>query len=101
MLIVDRVRRKRQASVDHFYPKSKFPQLAYEWSKYRLCRKTLNEFKADSEDVVDPFHVRDNRFVVDFSSCLIRPGENLDTGDIESVCKTIDVLKLNDPDLLA
>ena len=86
-------------SVDHFLPKAKHPWLAYEWDNYRLARPKLNRNKADSEAVMDPFHVRDGWFVLDCPSCLILPGDNLKGVTRQRVDSTIRVLKLNSPEL--
>ena len=86
-------------SVDHFLPKAKHPWLAYEWDNYRLARPKLNRNKADSEAVMDPFHVRDGWFVLDCPSCLIHPGDNLKGATRQRVDSTIRVLKLNSPEL--
>ncbi|MDE0103529.1 MAG: hypothetical protein OXN89_14225 [Bryobacterales bacterium] len=86
-------------SVDHFLPKSKHPSLAYEWSNYRLARPKLNNNKADSEAVLDPFQVRDGWFVLDCPSCLIRPGNNAVGTTRLDVVSTIRILKLNSNEL--
>lgn len=86
-------------SVDHFLPKAKYPNLAYEWDNYRLARPKLNQSKGDSEDVLDPFVVRRNWFFLDFPSCLIHPGHNLRGTSRNDVKATISVLKLNSADL--
>ena len=82
-------------SVDHFLPKAKYPQLAYEWDNYRLARPSLNHSKADSEAVLDPFGVRRRWFVLDLPSCLIHPGDDLSGTTREDVKATISVLSLN------
>ncbi len=88
-------------SVDHFLPKSKYPDRAYEWDNYRLARPKLNRNKADSEAVVDPFDVRDGWFVLECPSCLIHPGHNLAGSMHQDVSITICVLKLNSDELAA
>lgn len=64
-------------SVDHFYPKSKYPRLAYEWSNYRLARRKVNSHKGDTIGIVDPFKVKKSWFILDFPSCLVRSGDGL------------------------
>lgn len=86
-------------SVDHFLPKAKYPKLAYDWDNYRLARPTLNQRKADSEDVLDPFVVCRSWFSLDFPSCLIHPGDNLRGTRRKDVKATISVLRLNSSDL--
>ena len=86
-------------SVDHFLPKAKYPQFAYEWDNYRLAQPKLNGNKADSEEVLDPFQVRTGWFVLDCPSCLVFPGDNLNDGTRQGVDSTIRVLKLNSYEL--
>ena len=88
-------------SVDHFLPKAKYPLLAYEWDNYRLARPKLNRNKGDSEDLFDPFHVRDSWFFLDCPSCLIHPSDTLEGNRRQDVCSTIQVLKLNSNELAA
>ncbi|MCY4399678.1 MAG: hypothetical protein OXE96_10110 [Gemmatimonadetes bacterium] len=88
-------------SVDHFLPKAKYPQLAYEWDNYRLARPKLNRNKADSEGVADPFQVGTGWFVLDCPSCLILKGDNLDANTRDKVSATIRMLKLNSDELVA
>lgn len=85
-------------SIDHFKSKSLHPQLAYEWSNYRLCTHRVNLHKGASADVVDPFLVEPGWFVLDFPSCLVKAGANLDQTMRERVDATIRTLKLNDDD---
>ncbi|MCP4489649.1 MAG: hypothetical protein GY820_20390 [Gammaproteobacteria bacterium] len=87
-------------SVDHFFPKSAHPDLAYEWSNYRLASQRVNQHKGDSTEVIDPFNVQAGWFVLDFPSCLVRSGENLSALVREQVENTIRILKLNDDDTL-
>lgn len=94
-----RMVRGDDVSVDHFLPKTKYPQLAYEWDNYRLARPKLNRNKADSEDVVDPFHVRNGWFFLECPTCFIHPGDNLSGTTRDEVAATIGVLKLNSPEL--
>ena len=94
-----RMVRGDDVSVDHFLPKTKYPQLAYEWDNYRLARPKLNRNKADSEDVVDPFHVRNGWFFLECPTCFIHPGDNLSGTTRDEVTTTIGVLKLNSPEL--
>ncbi|WP_387467273.1 hypothetical protein [Photorhabdus sp. RM323S] len=82
-------------AVDHFLPKSKYPNLAYEWNNYRLCLDKINQYKGSSENICDPFTVQMGWFVIDFPSCLVKPGENLDKDTMKKIENTIKVLKLN------
>ena len=83
-------------NVEHFNPKSKFPKLAYEWTNYRLMCGTLNGRKKDYQDVLDPFTINDDMFIIDFPSLLVKPGGGLKAADKTKVNKTIARLRLND-----
>lgn len=82
-------------SIDHFRPKSLQPELAYEWSNYRLSSRLLNARKGD-RTVVDPFTLVDGWFVLDFPSLLVKPGATLGAEDKRRVIETIELLGLND-----
>jgi len=81
-------------------PKSRYPQLAYEWDNYRLALPRINNHKGDSTDVIDPFIVQSGWFVMDFPSCLFKAGHGLPRLRVEQINKSIKVLKLNDDDCL-
>jgi hypothetical protein len=83
------------ATVDHFIPKSKAPQLAYEWDNYRLTTDKMNNLKADNIGLVDPFEVKIGWFVLVFPVCDIKPCMTLNEEDSKKVKNTIDILKLN------
>lgn len=85
-------------SVDHFLPKSRRPDLAYEWDNYRLASQRMNSNKGDSIDVIDPFHVQKGWFAIDFPSCLVRIGSKLHKSLVGQIEKTIEELKLNTDD---
>lgn len=82
-------------TVEHFRPKSKYPNHAYEWSNYRLVCGLLNGRKREHEDVLDPFKIEDGWFVLDFPSLLIKPAKGLEAGVRAQVIATRDRLKLN------
>lgn len=83
-------------SVDHFHPKSARPDLAYEWTNYRLAHDKINMNKADSTDVLDPFTIQAGWFVLDVATLWVRPEPALQATLKAAVQKTIDVLKLNE-----
>jgi len=85
-------------SVDHFLPKSRYPNLAYEWSNYRLARQLVNQHKGDSLEVLDPFNIQTGWFVMDFPSCLVRPSNGLPAVLTEQINKSIKILKINEYD---
>ncbi len=87
-------------TVDHFKPKSKFPNLAYEWENYRLARQKINQRKGNTENVADPFKIRNGWFILDLPSCLIKPGNNVSAGVRKKVKETINILQLNHDDRL-
>jgi uncharacterized protein (TIGR02646 family) len=85
-----------RTSVDHFIPKSSDPILAYDWENFRLCRARINNNKGDSHIVIDPFHVQDGWFQIDFTTFLIISKENVPQYLQSRITGTIDVLGLND-----
>jgi hypothetical protein len=86
------------ASVDYFIPKSKKPQLAYEWDNYRLTTGAMNNNKGDQTDIIDPFDVQAGWFVLVFPGCDIKPSAALGEEDSKKVVSTIKILKLNSSD---
>lgn len=87
-------------SVDHFLPKAQYPDLAYEWVNYRFSSPRLNQHKGDSLRIIDPVNVREGWFVLDFPSCLVKPGPGLPKLVSKEVEGTITALKLNIDDTL-
>jgi uncharacterized protein (TIGR02646 family) len=83
-------------TVDHFLPKSKRRELAYEWSNYRLACDRMNARKNNLEDVLDPFEVQDGWFALELSTFQVIPGERLSEALRKRVQETIDRLALND-----
>jgi len=88
-------------TTDHFAPKSKQRDRAYEWSNYRLTCQLMNARKNAFEDVLDPFEVRNGWFEVEFSFLQVRPNPELDEQTQGRVQATICRLKLNDPECIA
>jgi hypothetical protein len=87
-------------SVDHFWPKSQRPDLAYEWSNYRFCNPKINSNKGDSQEVLDPFNIINGWFTLNFASFLVEPGENLPEDVEKAINDTIRILQLNKDDVL-
>ncbi len=83
-------------TVEHFKPKSKHPQEAYEWRNYRLVCQLLNSRKGEDEEILDPFLIQDGWFVIDFPSLIVKPASGLKDDLRERIKKTCDVLGLND-----
>jgi hypothetical protein len=87
-------------SIDHYRPKTTNPELAYEWSNYRLAAPRVNNSKGNSLDVLDPFEIQDGWFTLDIPSCLIKPGAALDPALRTRVNATVNILRLNSDDML-
>src|SRR5215831_15757470 len=60
-------------TVDHYIPKSAEPELAYEWSNFRLACTNANARKSNFQDVLDPFQIEDNWFILEFPALLLKP----------------------------
>lgn len=82
-------------TVEHFLPKAIYPKQAYEWDNYRLVCGTLNGRKGIFDDVLDPFHIENGWFVMDFPSLQVKPAEGLDGTLTTQVWATINRLRLN------
>lgn len=82
--------------VDHFKPKERYPEDAYKWSNYRLASPRFNSRKSTHEDVLDPFILSPDWFMIDFPSLQLKEGSALSSSQINQVKATINRLKLND-----
>jgi uncharacterized protein (TIGR02646 family) len=82
-------------TIDHYRPKVKYPNLAYEWSNLRLCSEKINSYKDEHEDVLDPFTLKADWFAIDFATYLIEPGAGLTQNNRTKVETTITRLRLN------
>lgn len=85
-------------TVDHFIPKSVKPELAYEWSNFRLSCLKMNARKRDFQDILDPFQIEPGWFILDFPSLLIKVNPDLEEPMKSQVRSTIKRLRLNDDD---
>lgn len=83
------------STVDHYFPKKKYPCLAYEWINYRLADSNVNSRKGDYEDVLDPFFVESDWFRMDFFIGHIYPNPSLSKKLMTNIQNTIDRLKLD------
>jgi 5-methylcytosine-specific restriction endonuclease McrA len=83
-------------NIDHYIPKSVNPNLAYEWSNYRLACSLVNALKKDYQDVLDPFLIKKDWFILDFPSLLVKANSVLSSQKLQEVKITIERLKLND-----
>lgn len=82
-------------SVDHFYPKSGYPELAYEWDNYRLTTQVMNNYKGD-KIILDPFQIQNGDLCLDFPSCLVKPRRTMTPAEKSKALLTIQTLHLND-----
>lgn len=87
-----------QGSVDHFLPKTSHPQLAYEWSNFRLASGRVNATKGNSSAILDPFLIQDDWFYMDIPACLLRPNPALPKQLRAQIATTINSLRLNQDD---
>ena len=86
-------------SIDHFVPKSLPPYVqAYEWANFRLCRARLNHRKGNFQDVIDPCHIQNGWFRLNFRTFALSPDPNLLEPQKQRVRDTITRLELNDDD---
>jgi hypothetical protein len=84
-----------EKTVDHYHPRSNFPELAYEWSNYRLASRAMNSNKGTKSVIIDPFDVEDDWFVMSFPDAQINSNEALPSEIKARVETTIRELKLN------
>ncbi|WP_075293363.1 hypothetical protein [Pararhizobium arenae] len=90
-----------RGTVDHFIPKAGEngqPELAYEWSNFRLAGGKVNTSKGDLIDIVDPFEVQENWFFMQIPACLLRANPGLDKELKRKIANTINILRLNQDD---
>jgi hypothetical protein len=81
--------------VDHFIPKSVKPELAYDWDNFRLSCSKMNTNKGTKKEIIDPFFLPADSFIIDFPSMLIKPNPNLLEPLKIRVVYTIKELQLN------
>jgi uncharacterized protein (TIGR02646 family) len=85
-----------QSSVDHFVPKSRRLELAYEWANYRLASGKINARKGDFDDVLDPFEIDEGAFELDLLTGAIQPSPRLRAAVRQAADATIRRLRLDD-----
>ena len=83
-------------TVDHYHPKKSRPDLAYEWSNYRLACDTMNTRKGEATDVLDPFTLTHQRFRLDLLSGAISPTGKAEEVSYQAAQATLLRLKLDD-----
>ena len=84
-------------SIDHFVPRVRNPNLAYEWSNFRYVSARFNSRKG-TRTILDPFTLSPNWFIIDFTSLHIKPHPDLLPDQKKMVQETIDCLRLNKDD---
>ena len=83
------------AEIDHFHPKVRYRQEAYDWDNFRLCSSNINKKKHD-HNVLDPFDVRDRTFGIVLATGRMVKLKKYDSA-YEALCdKTVEVLGLNE-----
>ena len=87
-------------SVEHFAPKSKHRNDAYEWQNYRLVCSVMNSRKREFEDVLDPFEVEDGWFRLQLTTMKVLPNTTLPQDIKNAIADTIRRLKLNQSDCI-
>jgi len=87
----------KHSSVDHFMPKSEFPELAYEWENFRLARRDINENKNNDMDIVDPVSICSDWVMLNFATARIRSAATAPALFKTRFTHTIDILGLNEP----
>lgn len=88
----------RAYEVEHYRPKEKYPQLAYEWRNYRLASSGINRRKG-VRAVVDPFCVKPDSFRLNLADGSIRVSGRYAI-QYTALCQdTIDFLGLDDWDI--
>jgi uncharacterized protein (TIGR02646 family) len=85
-------------TVEHFAPKTKNREDAYEWRNYRLVCNVMNSRKRDFEDVLDPFEISDGWFHLQLTTMKVVPNSDLPTDIQDRIKDTIKRLKLNQAD---
>jgi len=87
-----------QGSVDHYLPKTIKPELAYEWSNFRLATGRVNSRKGNQINILDPFQIDNDWFQLDVPSCLLRSNPDLPHHIRADINRTINSLGLNADD---
>ena len=85
-------------TVDHMVAKSRDWRLVYEWCNYRLACLPMNRRKKEFTDVLDPFCIKDDWFVMDIVEFRVHAAASLDPCRKQNVAATITRLGLNDLD---
>lgn len=84
-------------SVDHFVAKSSKRSLAYEWGNYRLACRDVNGRKGAFDDVLDPFAIAPQTFLLVLITGKIYVNPALTVAQQKRAQATIDRLELDRP----
>lgn len=87
-----------QPTIDHYISRDEDPNLAYDWSNFRLARWRINTRKKNHTDVLDPFNIGQDWFILDFTTFEIHPNPELTEPQRQSVINTRNRLDLNHSD---
>lgn len=84
-------------SLDHFLPTSKFRDLAFTWSNYRLTSSSINSRKGDRTGILDPFEIPDRAFLLRLDTGHVSINEAAFSGNeqIEKARKLLEILPMN------
>jgi len=85
-------------STDHFVAKSRNAGLAYEWSNYRLSCLGANRNKNRFDDILDPFDIEPDTFVLNLVSGAVKPNPRKPEHIRERARATINRLRLDEPE---
>ena len=93
-----------RGEVDHFKPKSRFPELVYEWFDWIFACRACNQAKREKwpiDGYVDPCSTSQSRrpetyFTFDTKTGEVVPMKELSPDRFDKVQRMIDDLKLND-----
>lgn len=84
--------------VDHFKPKSRYKELTYEWTNYRLAGYYVNSKKGESCEVLDPFQLPEDAYLLQADGSIEANAAVFTTPrQQEQAERTIDILGLNSP----
>lgn len=84
----------KDSQVEHYRSKSKYPEEAYDWDNYRYASPKINQWKSDSDEILDPFEVEDGWFEVQLSSLQLIRTRLLPTDKNSLAKSTLDRLRL-------
>jgi uncharacterized protein (TIGR02646 family) len=85
-------------SADHFIAKSTAIEHAYRWRNLRLACGKVNGRKGIFADILDPFEIQPETFLLNVVSGRIYPNPALPAADVTKAQVTIDRLGLDDSD---